>query len=47
MAYIGRYGLNTITLDGRVDADDLHELMDASYDAVMARLPRKHRPPGS
>ena len=44
MAYIGRYGWNTFSLDGRIDLDDLLELVDASYDAVVARLPRKHRP---
>jgi len=44
MAYIGRYGWNTVTLDGRIDVDDLLELIDASYDDVVARLPRKHRP---
>lgn len=44
MSYIGRYGWNTISLDGRVDVDDLLELIDASYDAVVLRLPRRHRP---
>jgi len=47
MPYIGRYGWNTVTLDGRIDVDDLFELIDASYDAVVARLPRKYRPASS
>lgn len=47
MPYIGRYGWNTVTLDGRIDVDGLFELIDASYDAVVARLPRKYRPASS
>ncbi len=42
--YIGRYGWNSITLDGAVDDDELRELVDASYDAVVAKLPRRLRP---
>jgi predicted DNA-binding protein (MmcQ/YjbR family) len=44
MAYIGRYGWNSITLDGAIPDDELHELVDASYDAVVAKLPRAKRP---
>jgi predicted DNA-binding protein (MmcQ/YjbR family) len=44
MPYIGRYGWNTVALDGRIDADELLELIDASYDAVVARLPKRLRP---
>ena len=44
MAYIGRFGWNTITLDGTVPDDELRELVDASYDAVVAKLPRRLRP---
>jgi predicted DNA-binding protein (MmcQ/YjbR family) len=44
MAYLGRYGWNSVALDGGIEIDDLLELVDASYDAVVARLPRKHRP---
>jgi predicted DNA-binding protein (MmcQ/YjbR family) len=43
-AYIGRYGWNAITLDGLVPDDELRELVDASYDAVVAKLPRRLRP---
>ncbi len=45
MAYIGRHGWNTIALDGAIDADELRELVDTSYELVVAKLPRKHRPP--
>jgi predicted DNA-binding protein (MmcQ/YjbR family) len=43
-AYIGRYGWNSITLDGALPDDELCELVDASYDAVVAKLPRRLRP---
>lgn len=43
-AYIGRYGWNVIALDGAVDDEELRELVDASYDAVVARLPKRLRP---
>jgi predicted DNA-binding protein (MmcQ/YjbR family) len=42
--YIGRYGWNAITLDGAIDDEELRELVDASYDAVVAKLPRRLRP---
>ncbi len=44
MAYIGRYGWNTIRLDGAVPVDDLEELVDASYNDVVSRLPKSKRP---
>lgn len=47
-AYIGRFGWNRVRLDGAPgevpDDDELYELVDASYDAVVARLPRRLRP---
>ena len=43
-AYIGRYGWNVVTLDGTVPDDELRELVDASYDAVLAKLPKSKRP---
>jgi predicted DNA-binding protein (MmcQ/YjbR family) len=43
-AYIGRYGWNTIKLHGTVAADEIRELVDASYDMVVASLPRRKRP---
>lgn len=43
-AYIGRYGWNSITVDGAVPPDELRELIDASYDAIVAKLPKSKRP---
>lgn len=43
-AYIGRYGWNSIRVGGAVPDDELRELIDASYDAVVARLPKSKRP---
>ncbi|UGT54126.1 MmcQ/YjbR family DNA-binding protein [Nocardia asteroides] len=43
-AYIGRYGWNSITVNGAVPPDELRELIDASYDAVVAKLPKSQRP---
>ena len=44
MPYIGRSGWNTLRLDGAIPADDLRDAVDASYDAVVAKLPKKDRP---
>lgn len=44
MAYIGRSGWNTLRLEGGIPDDDLLEAVDASYDAVVAKLPKKERP---
>jgi predicted DNA-binding protein (MmcQ/YjbR family) len=44
MAYIGRFGWNTVHIDGAVPAEELFELVDASYDAVVAGLPKSKRP---
>ena len=44
MAYIGRYGWNTVRIDGAVDEAEIVELIDASYDDVVARLPTSKRP---
>lgn len=44
MAYIGRHGWNSITNDGAVDDEELRELVDTSYDAVVATLPKRLRP---
>jgi predicted DNA-binding protein (MmcQ/YjbR family) len=43
-AYIGQYGWNRITLDDAIDDEELRELVDASYDAVVAKLPKRLRP---
>ncbi|MGZ4633012.1 MAG: MmcQ/YjbR family DNA-binding protein [Actinomycetes bacterium] len=44
MAYIGRYGWNTLTVGGAIPDDEIREAVDASYDDVVARLPRSKRP---
>ena len=43
MAYIGRYGWNTLRLGGAIPPDELLEAVDASYDDVVHRLPRSQR----
>ena len=43
-AYIGRSGWNTLRVGGAIPDDELLEAVDASYDAVVAKLPRKDRP---
>jgi len=44
MAYIGRYGWNTLRVGGGIPDDELLEAVDASYADVVARLPRGQRP---
>ena len=44
MAYIGRYGWNTLRLDGAIGDEELLEALDASYQDVVSRLPKKDRP---
>ena len=44
MAYIGRHGWNTVRVGGAVPDDELVELVDASYDEIVAKLPRAQRP---
>ena len=44
MPYIGRYGWNTLDLDGAIPAAEIRELVDASYDDIVARLPKSKRP---
>jgi predicted DNA-binding protein (MmcQ/YjbR family) len=45
MAYIGRSGWNNLRTDGAIPADEVLEAIDASYDMVVAKLPKKDRPP--
>ncbi|HEU4947485.1 MAG TPA: MmcQ/YjbR family DNA-binding protein [Kribbella sp.] len=47
MAYIGRSGWNTVRLGGAVPDEEILELVDASYETVVAKLPRSRRPPGT
>ena len=44
MAYIGRSGWNSLRLDGAIPDDELFEAVDASYDMVVSKLPKKDRP---
>ena len=44
MAYIGRSGWNTMGISGAIPDDELFEAIDASYDTVVAKLPRRERP---
>jgi predicted DNA-binding protein (MmcQ/YjbR family) len=45
-AYVGRYGWNSVDLSGGVPDDEVRELVDASYDAAVAALPKSRRPAG-
>lgn len=47
MAYIGRSGWNTLRIAAAIPDDELREAIDASYDTVVSKLPRKHRPVAS
>jgi predicted DNA-binding protein (MmcQ/YjbR family) len=43
--YIGQHGWNSITVDGTIPDDEVAELIDTSYALVVAKLPKKDRPP--
>jgi predicted DNA-binding protein (MmcQ/YjbR family) len=44
MAYIGRHGWNSVRVDGTIPDEELRELVDDSYDAIVAKLPKRLRP---
>ena len=44
MAYIGRSGWNTLRIGGAIPDDEVLEAIDASYDAVVSKLPKRERP---
>jgi len=44
MAYIGRSGWNSLRIGCAIPDDEILEAVDASYDAVVAKLPKKDRP---
>lgn len=44
MAYIGRSGWNTLRTVGAIPADELMDAIDASYEAVVSKLPKKDQP---
>ncbi len=43
-SYIGRYGWNSVDWTGKVPDDEVRELIDGSYEAVVAALPKSRRP---
>jgi predicted DNA-binding protein (MmcQ/YjbR family) len=45
MAYIGRSGWNSLRIGGAIPDDELLEAIDASYEAVVSKLPKRERPP--
>ena len=47
MAYIGRSGWNTLGFAGAIPPEELLEAIDASYEAVVSKLPKKDRPAAS
>jgi predicted DNA-binding protein (MmcQ/YjbR family) len=44
MPYIGAHGWNTFTLDGTIPDDELCDLVDTSYELIVAKLPKSKRP---
>jgi predicted DNA-binding protein (MmcQ/YjbR family) len=44
LPYIGRSGWNALRIEGGIPDEDLREAVDASYDAVVAKLPKRDRP---
>jgi predicted DNA-binding protein (MmcQ/YjbR family) len=42
--YVGRYGWNSVALAAGVPDDEVRELVDASYDAAVAALPKSRQP---
>jgi predicted DNA-binding protein (MmcQ/YjbR family) len=42
--YVGRYGWNSVDLAGLVPDDEVRELVDLSYEAIVAALPKSKRP---
>jgi predicted DNA-binding protein (MmcQ/YjbR family) len=44
MAYIGKHGWNTFSLNGIIPPDEIKDLIDTSYNLVVAKLPKSKRP---
>lgn len=44
MPYLGRSGWNTVRFGGAVSDDEVFELIDASYQTVVSKLPKSRRP---
>jgi predicted DNA-binding protein (MmcQ/YjbR family) len=47
MAYIGRSGWNSLRIGTAIPDEELREAVDASYDTVVSKLPKKDRPPAA
>ncbi len=45
MAYIGRSGWNSLDVGGAIPDEEITEAVDASYELVISKLPKKQRPP--
>lgn len=44
MAYLGRYGWNTLRVGGAIPDQEVLDAIDVSYAEVVSRLPRAQRP---
>jgi predicted DNA-binding protein (MmcQ/YjbR family) len=44
MAYIGRAGWNTLRIGSAIPVDEIEDAIDASYELVVAKLPKSQRP---
>ena len=44
MAYIGRFGWNSLRVGGAIPDEELLEALTTSYDMVVSKLPKKDRP---
>ncbi|HWC35118.1 MAG TPA: MmcQ/YjbR family DNA-binding protein [Mycobacteriales bacterium] len=44
MAYLGRFGWNSVRVGGEVPDEEVFELIDTSYDAIVSKLPKAKRP---
>ena len=44
MPYLGRSGWNSLNIDGGIPEDEILEAIDASYDHVVSKLPKRDRP---
>lgn len=45
--YIGQHGWNTLAIGGAIPDEAMREAIDASYELVVAKLPRSQRPESS
>jgi predicted DNA-binding protein (MmcQ/YjbR family) len=44
MPYIGRSGWNSLRIGGAIADDEIFEAIDASYQVIVGKLPKKDRP---